>query len=101
AGCSTELLVFHKALIDGYAYAHATATWLGTRRQAVLHVAIVLLPLLVLPIGIPAGWVPPATGSPVLWLLALLTLAIGLPFFVVSTTAPLLQRWFSRTTHSS
>ena len=98
---SAALLFFQAALLAGYAYAHATTTWLGTRRQAVLHVGIVLLPLLVLPIGIPAGWVPPATGSPVLWLLALLTLAIGLPFFVVSTTAPLLQRWFSRTTHTS
>src|SRR6266513_423944 len=53
--------------------------------QAALHVGLVLLPLLFLPIGVPSGWTPPAAASPIPWLLALLAVAVGLPFFVVST----------------
>src|SRR5438046_3199584 len=67
--------------------------------QAALHVGLVLLPLLFLPIGIPSGWTPPAAASPIPWLLALLAVAVGLPFFVVSTTSPLLQKWFAATGH--
>ncbi len=60
---------------------------------------VLLLPLLVLPLGVPDDWIPPANANPVLSLLALLALTVGLPFFVVSTTAPLLQRWLSATDH--
>lgn len=49
---------------------------------------LVLLPLLLLPISIPGGWTPPEQERPVFWLLWLLTFAIGLPFFVLSTSAP-------------
>src|SRR5881397_2709250 len=54
-----------------------------------------------LPLGIPSGWTPPAAASPIPWLLALLAVAVGLPFFVVSTTSPLLQKWFAGTAHPS
>src|SRR5436190_9202623 len=98
----TTCLVFYQAaLLAGYLYAHATTSWLGVRRQAALHVGLVLLPLLLLPIGIPSGWTPPAAASPIPWLLALLAVAVGLPFFVVSTTSPLLQKWFAGTGHPS
>ena len=95
----TSMLFFQAALLGGYAYAHWAVSRLQMRRQALLHVAIVLLPLLMLPISVPDGWVPPAEGNPILWLLLLLLVSLGLPFFVVSTSAPLLQRWFSKTTH--
>src|SRR2546426_3790590 len=95
------LVFYQAALLAGYLYAHATTSWLGVRRQAALHVGLVLLPLLFLPIGIPWGWPPPAAASPIPWLLALLAVAVGLPFFVVSTTSPLLQKWFAGTGHPS
>src|SRR6266480_4508584 len=96
---NTCLVFYQAALLAGYLYAHATTSWLGVRRQAALHVGLVLLPLLFLPIGIPLGWTPPAAASPIPWLLALLAVAVGLPFFVVSTTSPLLQKWFAATGH--
>src|SRR2546428_3951847 len=52
---NTCLVFYQAALLAGYLYAHATTSWLGARRQAALHVGLVLLPLLVLPIGIPSG----------------------------------------------
>ncbi|MEJ7717852.1 MAG: hypothetical protein WKF31_07715 [Thermoleophilaceae bacterium] len=96
---TTSLLFFQTLLLAGYAYAHASINRLGVRRQTVLHVGLVLVPLLVLPIAVPAGFVPPPQGSPALWLLGLLAVTVALPFFVVASTAPLLQRWLAGTTH--
>ncbi len=97
----TCMVFFQAALLGGYAYAHATTSWLGVRRQAILHAGLILLPLFVLPIGITldaARSLPPA-DNPSGWLLGLLLAKVGLPFFAVSTSAPLLQRWFASTTH--
>lgn len=96
---NTAQVFYQAALLLGYGYAHLTTRWLGARRQAALHLALLSLPLLVLPIGIPAGWTPPRDDNPSLWLLAVLSVAVGLPFFVVSTSSPLLQKWFSGTGH--
>src|ERR671920_1854960 len=59
----------------------------------------VLLPLLVLPLAVPEGWTPPTDSNPLLWLLGLLAVAIGLPFFAISATNPLIQRWLADTDH--
>ena len=61
--------------------------------------ALVLVPLFFLPIGLPHGWTPPADSNPIPWLLGLLTLACGIPLFVVTSTGPVIQRWFASTTH--
>jgi len=53
----------------------------------------------VLPIGVPAGWSPPVETNPAPWLLALLTVSVGLPVFLVSSSSPVLQKWFSATGH--
>jgi hypothetical protein len=97
---NTAVLFFQAVLLAGYAYAHFTTKWLGVRRQAMLHVAVLLLPLLFLPLGIPHGWNPPSQGTPVLWLLGLLAVTVGPPFFVVSSAGPLLQRWFASASHA-
>jgi hypothetical protein len=93
----TCMVFFQAALLAGYAYSHATTAWLGARKQALLHLAVIGLPLLVLPIriGIHAehGAVDP--NHPITFLLWTLVVGVGLPFFVLSTTAPLLQKWFS------
>jgi hypothetical protein len=94
---NTCMVFFQAMLLAGYAYAHGLASRLSWRNQALLHAGVLLLPLLVLPFGLPTGWTPPTSENPVPWLLALLTVTVGLPFFAVATTSPLLQRWFSAT----
>ena len=98
---NTCMMFFQAVLLAGYAYAHCTTRWLGVRRQAVLHCVLILCPLLVLPIVLGGPDVQPSMDQPILWLLRSLLLAVGLPFFVVSTTAPLMQKWFSATSHPS
>lgn len=96
---NTAVVFYQAVLLGGYLYAHLTTRWLGVRRQAVLHGILLFLPLLVLPIAVPSGWNPPTETNPIPWLLALLLVAVGLPFFVISTSSPLLQAWFARTGH--
>jgi len=95
------LVFYQAALLGGYLYAHLTVEWLGARRQAALHLAVLFLAWLSLPVAVAAGWNPAASGHPALVLLALLTVAVGLPFFCVSATAPLLQAWFAASGHRS
>ncbi|MDP1768968.1 MAG: fused MFS/spermidine synthase [Nitrospirota bacterium] len=98
---NTCMLFYQATLLAGYGYVHLLSSRVDPRRQLVIHLALLALPLLLLPIGLPAGWTPPDETNPVFWVLLLLTVAIGLPFFVLSTTAPLLQKWFSWTDHRS
>ncbi|MBA3268426.1 MAG: fused MFS/spermidine synthase [Acidimicrobiia bacterium] len=97
----TCMLFFQSALLAGYAYAHWSTQWLGSRRQAAGHLALVAVSLVALPVAVPRGWTPDSTASPVAWLLLLLIVSVGLPFFVASSTGPLLQRWFTSTPHAS
>jgi hypothetical protein len=96
---NTCMVFFQAALLAGYAYSHALQNWLGTRSGLIVHLLFLLLPFLILPIAIPLNWMPPHNSNPVFWLLALLAVVVGLPFFVISTTAPLVQRWFAATKH--
>ena len=96
---NTCMVFFQAALLGGYAYAHATTAWLGVRRQTILHLALLAVPLAVLPLGVDASRLPGGEVNPVLGVLGLLSLSVGLPFFVVSATAPLLQQWFTHTGH--
>ncbi len=94
---SACLLFFQGMLLAGYAYAHGLERlpWPAPRRLA-LHGLVLLLPLAVLPIALRTGWVAADLTRPVPSLLALLLVSVGPGFFVLSTTAPLLQRWYSR-----
>ncbi len=96
---NTTMLFFQTVLLAGYAYADVSVRALGLRRQPRLHLVALLLPLLVLPVGLPAGARPSEEVMPALWLLHALTVGVGAPFLLVSTSAPLLQRWFSATDH--
>jgi hypothetical protein len=93
---TTCLVFFQAVLLCGYAYAHGATTLLGSRRQAAVHIGVVLLPLLFLPVGLGAG-TPPPTDNPAGWLLLTLLTSIGLPFFALSTSAAVLQKWYSVT----
>lgn len=92
---NTCLMFFQALLLLGYLYAHASARYLSTRRQIVLHLTLLAFCLIALPVGIPDGWVPPGSGNVVPWLLLALTASVGAPFLVLSATAPLLQRWLA------
>ena len=98
---NTCLVFFQAVLLTGYLYAYAATKWLSRRTQIALQIGLVLMPVAVLPLHIPTGWEPPAQNSPVLWMLCMLSVAVGLPFFVLSSSTPLLQRWFSLSGHKS
>ena len=93
---NTCLVFFQGMLLCGYAYAHGATTLLGPRRHAAVHVLVVLAPLLLLPVALSPG-TPPPTDNPTGWLLVTLLTSIGLPFFALSTSAAVLQKWYSAT----
>ena len=95
---NTCMVFFQAALLAGYAYTHTVSTRLALRRQLLLQGAILVLPFLFLPFAVGA-WEPPTDSDPVFSVLGLLTLMVGVPFFVVATSAPLLQKWFTATGH--
>lgn len=96
------MLFFQVMLLVGYSYVTFTTAWMGVRKQAVLHSLILLLSCLYLPLSFIKGLGSPSEESnPALWLFAYLLTAIGLPVFLISTTSPLLQKWFTRTSHAS
>src|SRR5262249_20723033 len=123
---NTCLVFFQATLLAGYLYAHGMAGALAPRRQSFWHLGLLLLPFLTLPllllplrlqegtslrssaipvwnllyesgIGFRATLEEPDPARPILWLLSTLIVCVGLPFFVVSATAPLLQHWFAAT----
>jgi spermidine synthase len=96
---NTCMVFFQAALLGGYAYAHASSARLAPSRQALLHLAVLALPLAVLPPTVSPRLLQGGDIHPVLDALTLLTVGIGLPFLVVSATAPLLQKWFTQTGH--
>ena len=98
---NTCMVFFQGMLLLGYIYAHKSISWLGIRRQATLHAVFLFLPLVFLPIAIPNGWLPPTDKNPIPWLLILMIVSVSFPFLVVSANAPMLQKWFSNTTHKS
>ena len=92
---TTCLVFFQSVLLAGYAYADLT-TRLGARRQAMLHIALLAVSLISLPILASTGWKPQGDEQPILRILLLLLATIGLPYFLLSTTTPLLQAWYWR-----
>jgi len=104
---NTCMVFFQTVLLAGYAYTHSTSTWLPTKTQVMVHCGLLFLPLLVLIVLTNNGpfdistWIPPPGANPIPSTLVLLAVVVGLPFFVVATSAPLLQKWFASTGHPS
>lgn len=90
---TTCLVFFQSTLLAGYAYADLT-TRLGQKRQTWLHIGLMVLSIVTLPILASEAWKPIGDEEPILRILLLLTLTIGLPYFLLSTTTPLLQTWY-------
>ena len=97
---TTCLVFFQSVLLAGYAYADVTLR-LGARRQALLHVALLIVSLASLPIIASSGWKPLGDEEPISRILVLLVATIGLPYFLLSTTTPLLQSWYWRRFHAA
>ncbi|HSJ24961.1 MAG TPA: hypothetical protein VK929_09855, partial [Longimicrobiales bacterium] len=97
---NTCLLFFQVMLLTAYAYAHYGIQFLGIRRHAVVHTFLVAASIITLPPAL-SGAEPPVGASPVPWLLLQLVGTIGLPFFVLAATAPLVQRWLANSAHPS
>lgn len=96
---NTCMVFYQSILFLGYLYAHHLSTRYSQHRQIQIHTALILISFFALPLALSENTVPPTDSNPTLWLLWTLFMAIGLPFFVVSTTAPLIQKWFSHVGH--
>ena len=94
---STCMLFFQMVLLLGYLYAHWLNRGLAPRRQARVHTVLLLASLVALPIVPSASWKVTGVGQPSLRILALLAVTVGLPYFLLSSTSPLLQAWYART----
>lgn len=98
---NTALVFFQAALLLGYVYAHFLGTRLPLKAQVAVHLAVLAAAFLFLPVAIGDAWRAPPGAAPVPWLIGLLAVSVGLPFFALSATSPLLQRWFGETAHDS
>lgn len=92
---STCMLFFQVVLLLGYLYAHWLHEKLAGRKQAVVHITAIALSLATLPILPNTAW-KTAGGAPSLRILGLLGVTVGLPYFLLSSTSPLLQAWYAR-----
>jgi SAM-dependent methyltransferase len=91
------MLLFQWLLFGGYAYAHVLSHYLKVRHQVVVHLSLLLLSLSTLPISPSDDWKPDHGSTPVLLILGLLLCKVGMPYFLLSSTGPLLQSWLSKT----
>ena len=96
---STCIVFFQAMLFAGYLHAHFTGKFLGLKRQALLHLVLAAAALLMLPFNLGERIASPDVAHPIGWLLQVLLLSIGVPVFLISTTAPLLQKWVAQTRH--
>ena len=94
---SVCMVFFQVALLAGYAYADWISRRLQPRTQAKLHGALLLVSLAFMPVLADPSWKPGGGDEPTLRILGLLVATIGLPYFLLSTTGPLVQAWITRT----
>src|SRR3954464_12495821 len=90
---TTCMLFFQMLLLAGYAYAHGIAR---RRYEAVVHTVLLVAALATLPILPAASWKPVGTEEPISRILLVLGATVGLPYFLLASTSPLVQAWFSR-----
>lgn len=93
---ATCLLFFQTILLLGYLYAHLLSNRLKPRGQWMVHTCLLAASLALLPITPSPIWKPTGPDYPALRILLLLSIAVGLPYLILSSTGPLIQAWFSR-----
>jgi hypothetical protein len=96
---SVAMVFFQTALLAGYCYAHVLERLLAPHRAALFHLLLIGATATTLPIAIASGWGAPPSEGIALWLFGLFAVSIGLPFFTLSASAPLLQSWFASSGH--
>ncbi|MEH2627588.1 hypothetical protein V1292_005643 [Bradyrhizobium sp. AZCC 1719] len=96
---SVAMVFFQTVLLAGYAYAHFLNRLLRPGRAAMVHLLLVGITATNLPIAVAPGWIAPPSDGTALWLFGLFAVSIGLPFFTLSASAPLLQSWFAASEH--
>ena len=97
---AVALVFFQAALLAGYGYAHLLMRWLPVRETGYVHLLVCAVALLVLPIRLPGLFAEPPPGDPTFWQLCLFAVGVGLPYFAVAGTCPLLLAWFARSGHA-
>jgi spermidine synthase len=98
---TTAMLFFQSLLCLGYFYAHALASMSSRKTQARIHVVVLILAALLASRVLPGAELrPESPDSPVLQVLQILGLSVGLPYFCLATTGPLVQHWFTSTAHA-
>ncbi len=94
---TTCMLFFQALLLAGYAYAHYLEKKLPhSRLQPLVHIALLVAAVAMLPIAPAESWKPSGTDEPISRILLLLAASVGLPYLLVASTSPLLQAWFAR-----
>lgn len=93
---TTCMLFFQSILLLGYIYSHWIIRSLNSYKQFLIHLSLTLVSLIMLPITPNEYWKPSGSENPTMQILGLLLFSIGLPYFVLSTTGPLLQSWYAR-----
>jgi hypothetical protein len=92
----TCVLFFQLALLGGYLYAHALISRVSPVRQLLIHASLLIASVFFLPVIPSSSWKLPSSITPSLYIMGLLVATVGLPYFLLSTTSPLLQAWFAR-----
>ncbi|MCX7886197.1 MAG: fused MFS/spermidine synthase, partial [Verrucomicrobiae bacterium] len=90
---NTAMMFYQGVLLAGYAAAHWFTQRLPARAQLLSYLGVAAMACLTLPVGVPKGWVPPPQNNPIPWLLMVMLVSVGLPFFTLSVVSPALQRW--------
>jgi len=93
---TTCMVFFQLVLLLGYGYAHWLTSRVPSRRQAAIHVLLLAASLAFLPLAPDPSWKPAGGANPVAGILGLLFATVGLPYFLLSSTSPLVQAWFAR-----
>lgn len=96
---AVSMCFFQAMLLAGYCYAHVLNRFVASVHAPLVHLAVLGTALLLLPFGVPPAAAEPPPGDAYLWLIGVLAVGVGLPFFAISAQAPLLQAWFSRSGH--
>jgi SAM-dependent methyltransferase len=94
---TTCMLFFQALLLAGYAYAHFLEKKLPQGKlQPLVHTVLLIAAVAMLPISPSEAWKPAGEDEPISRILMLLGASVGLPYFLVASTSPLLQAWFAR-----
>ena len=89
------MVFFQAELLLGYAYVHWLHEKLTPHKQVIVHVSLLLLSLLMLPVAADPAWKGDALTDPSWAVFIVLTIAVGAPYLMLSTTGPLMQAWYA------